>query len=120
MFNTKVRLLLIVLMLFSSIFAYPTPASACLCAIAESPEEDFMRANAVFVGTVTDDGFMSPMYVKFLKFNQQFIQPLLPMMTFRPNQRTISFEVEESWRGVERTHITVRTILSRCRPPLIL
>lgn len=78
-----------------------------------------MRANAVFVGTVTDDGSMSPMYVKFLKFNQQFIQPLLPMMKFRPNERTISFEVEASWRGVERTHITVRTILSRCRPPLI-
>ena len=73
MFNTKVRLLLIMFILFSSIFANPTPAWGCLCAIAESPEEEFMRANAVFVGTVTNDGFMSPMYVKFLKFNQQFI-----------------------------------------------
>lgn len=111
MFNTKIRLLLIVFMLLSPILAYPTPAWACSCAIPDSPEEAFSRADAVFVGRATGDGntFWNRLQVDFIIFYHQFVPPLPHTLVTGLYERSISFEVQDSWQGVETTLITMRT-----------
>lgn len=111
MFNAKVRLLLILFMLFGSILIYPTSAWGCSCEEPPAPQEAFVRADAVFVGTVmrADDGSVSAPYTQFLQFYQQFVPPLPSMRQSGTNGRPISFDVENSWRGVKTTHFTVRT-----------
>ena len=92
MFNTKVRLLLIAFMLFTPLLAYPAPARACTCGTPGSPQEGFGRSKAVFVGTVmrVDENSMKPRHYKF-------------------HVKSVTFEVEESWRGVDTTHFTIQT-----------
>lgn len=111
MFNTKIRLLLIVFMLFSSILPYPAPAWGCSCVEPHAPEEAFIRADAVFVGTVTGtgDGFWNQLSVGFVGFYHQFVPPLPHTMVTGLYERPIFFDVEESWRGVDTTQTTVRT-----------
>ena len=111
MFNTKVRLLLIMFMLLSAILTHPAPAWGCSCEEPSPPQEAFVRADAVFVGTVmrADDGSVSAPYTQFLQFYQQFVPPLPSMRQSGTNGRPISFDVENSWRGVKTTHFTVRT-----------
>ncbi|MGB0386109.1 MAG: hypothetical protein ACPGWR_14980 [Ardenticatenaceae bacterium] len=111
MFNTKVRLLLIAFILFSSIFANPAPAWGCSCVDPRAPEEAFISADAVFVGTVTGtgDGFWNQLSVRFVGFYHQFVPPLPRTMVTGLYERPIEFDVETSWRGVETTQITVRT-----------
>ncbi|MGB0386110.1 MAG: hypothetical protein ACPGWR_14985 [Ardenticatenaceae bacterium] len=112
MFNTKVRLLLIAFMLFSAILPFPAPAWGCSCAEPGSPEEAFMRAEAVFVGTALGggDAFWNPLYARFVGVYHQFVPPLPPIIMDAGSHRTAtSFEVAHSWRGAKTTHFTVRT-----------
>lgn len=111
MLNTKIRLLLIAFMLLSAILAYPAPAWGCTCGIPGSPQEGFGRSKAVFVGTVTrvDEDSMKPRHGKFIQFYQQFVPPLPSMIDYDFHGRSVTFEVEESWRGVDTTHFTVQT-----------
>ena len=111
MFNTKVRLLLISFILFSPILTHPTPAWGCSCVEPGSPEEAFVRADAVFVGRATGDGntFWNRLKVGFVTFYHQFVPPLPHTLVTGLYERNISFEVQDSWQGVETTQITVRT-----------
>ncbi len=111
MFNTKVRLLLIIIMLFNGILIRPTPVWGCSCVEPRPPEEAFVQADAVFVAQVTGDGnsLWDRIQKDIAQAYNQFVPPLPHTLVTRLYERNISFEVQDSWQGVATTQITVRT-----------
>ncbi len=111
MFNTKVRLLLIMTMLLSSILTSPAPAWGCSCVEPRPPEEAFARTDAVFVGQVMGDGnsLWDQIQKEIAQAYNQAVPPLPHIRMIGLYERDISFDVQDSWQGVNTTQITVRT-----------
>ena len=111
MFKTKVRLLLIIILSFNGILIRPTPVWGCSCVEPRPPDEAFVRTDAVFVGQVMEDGnsLWDQIQKEIAQAYDQFVPPLPHTRVIGLYERDVSFLVQDSWRGVNTTEVTVRT-----------
>ncbi len=91
-----------------TLFARPTPTWACSCIMPPAPAQAFVDSQAVFVGTVTGISNPSqiPIYSQIVYTWAEWTNSPLPATFYN---QSISFAVNQSWKGVTSTQITVAT-----------
>ena len=94
--------LLFILLAGAGLLAWPKPAMACTCGLQYGPHESFARSDAVFVGTVV--GITDLSWVSGLNQWGTIPSQIHPLL-----YRRASFAVEDSWKGVSSTQVTIRT-----------
>jgi len=83
---SKLYRLLVVAIVLGWLLARPTSVSACSCDLPASPADALTRADAVFIGTMTE------------------------MIDSKDSYgRRVSFEVSSSWKGVTTTQVVLYT-----------
>lgn len=104
--------LLTILVLLTFALVWSRPAFACDCAPPEAPPIAFAKADAVFIGTVTRITDLSQ--VPFLHALVRSARPVLNLDHDLLYDKVVHLEVKHSWRGVETTHIRIRTEIGGC------
>lgn len=97
MINIKVKYVFLFIITFISLLNYsPITSYACSCAGPNTVEEEFEQSAAVFSGKVVEIEDKSKNM-----FNRSSADPI-----------AVKFEVEETWKGINQTQITVYTAMS--------
>lgn len=96
--------LLFVLLFLVSVMAFPEPASACSCAMPGTPQQEFVRADAVFTGRVVGSG------TNLFRTVQNFLAQYIPFIPYHfRGSRTFTFHVTQSWKGISQSTVTIST-----------
>lgn len=85
----KTGLFALIILVFAGVFSFPSATEACSCEPPPGVEQEVARSKAVFTGTVLDVREATPF------FGAPF--------------KSVFFEVEETWKGVEQSQIMVVT-----------
>jgi hypothetical protein len=91
--------MLALLVLVGSV-AFPNAVSACSCAFPGTPQQEFIRADAVFIGKV-----MGYSGVTILRDFLMHYSPFLDSYLY--GERTYIFTVSKSWRGIDQNSIPI-------------